>query len=445
MKVSKERLFFLTFTLLFMCSLPSVSQPKSELDSLKEQVEILKLSELVQSMCQRSILLPSYYPELKALLAKQAYNFWKENKGEKYVSHLTIYSALYYANKDLTISDQSRYDERLRKPIAYNQALGHDENVTSVRFGGDPNFFYSAGSDGRVIRWNIHDITKVPEIIYQGDHLIHSIDISYDGTFLMVVSKEKGIAMIDLKNWDENGQHPIAYDPRPVQAAIFVPNEQTYISVDKTGKVYERGFSMHREVGESVSSKVISLAVRESDRRIFAGTEEGMIDIWEQQNHSVIYSQYVRAINSLSISHDQKYLAIGDEFGEAVIWDIENKIVIRKISGHSSAVTKVEFGPDDQTLLTASRDGTARIWDVNNNKRLPLLLDDHMGWVMAATYSPDGSKVVTGSADKYIRIFSTNHEALANRICEFVPRNLTEDEWREYIGAAIPYRATCQP
>ena len=416
----------------------------NSLDSLREQLEILKLSELVQSMCQRSLLLPSYYPELKALLAKQAYNFWNENKGEKLVSHLTVYSALYYANKELTGDSEERFDKRLRKPIPYNQALGHTENVTSIIYGDDPDVFYSAGSDGRVIRWDATNIAKVPEIIYQGDHLINSIDLSSNGRYLMIVSREKGIFMLDLQSKIETGRYQIAHDPDQVQAAIFMPNSDSYISVDKKGKVSEKGFQMQRPIGESVSSKVLSLAVRESDNRIFAGTEDGMVDIWKAQSHSVIYSQYIRAINSLSISPDQSLLAIGDEFGEATLWDIEKKEVARLISGHSSAVTKVEFSPDGRTLLTASRDGTSRIWDLQDTRKLPLVLDDHMSWVMTATFSPDGKNVVTGSADKYIRIFSTNMKDLADRICELTPRDMTAEEWNEYIGSNIPFRSTCR-
>lgn len=437
---------FSLYFLLFASITVANAQTKSTLDSLREELEILKLSELVQSMCQRSLLLPSYYSDLKALLARQAYNFWLENKGEKYVSHLNIYSALYYANKEIQtgIGDNESVNSP-RAPIAYNQAVGHDENVTSIKFGKEPNVFYSAGSDGRVIRWDISDIKKVPEIIYSGDHLISSIDQSFDGRFLMIVSKEKGVIMMDLENKDENGKYLIASDPEPVQAAVFMPKELKYIEVDKKGKVTQRGFSLDtKEVGESVSAKVLSLTVKEDDNRIFAGTDQGMIDIWKDQSHSVLYSQYIRAINSLSISHDYKYLAIGDEFGEATLWDIENKEVVRKISGHSSAITKVEFSPNDKTLLTASRDGTTRIWDLEDTKKLPLVLDDHQGWVMTATFSPDGDKVLTGSADKFIRVFSTEPDALADRICELVNRNLTEEEWKEYIGENIPYQKTCK-
>ena len=77
--------------------LAKIRNLENQLKSLETKVRTLELTELVQSMCQRSILTPVYLGDLKPLLARQAYNFWISNSGEKYVSHLNVYAALYYA------------------------------------------------------------------------------------------------------------------------------------------------------------------------------------------------------------------------------------------------------------------------------------------------------------------------------------------------------------
>ena len=100
---------------LFLSSQAFIGTSQNKSLDLESQIEILKTTELVQSMAQRSLLTPSYFPEKKALVARQAYNFWIENPGDRLVSHLNVYQALYYANKYLG------YDPVNKQ--SYNQAL----------------------------------------------------------------------------------------------------------------------------------------------------------------------------------------------------------------------------------------------------------------------------------------------------------------------------------
>jgi WD40 repeat protein len=57
------------------------------------------------------------------------------------------------------------------------------------------------------------------------------------------------------------------------------------------------------------------------------------------------------------------------------------------------------FSPDESLVLTASNDGTARIWDIASGKEL-LVIPVHQGGVTSASFSPDGAQVLTsgGSA-----------------------------------------------
>ena len=50
--------------------------------------------------------------------------------------------------------------------------------------------------------------------------------------------------------------------------------------------------------------------------------------------------------------------------------------------------------------MTASLDGTARIWDAASREELGLLRG-HDGRVVSAAFSPDGERVVTASFDEH--------------------------------------------
>jgi len=102
----------------------------------------------------------------------------------------------------------------------------------------------------------------------------------------------------------------------------------------------------------------------------------------------------------------------------------------------------LDFSPDDRFLLTASRDRTARVWDIGNPRKLPIVLDDHKDWVMSARFNHDGNYILTGCKDNLIRRWPINPEELATRICNYVEREMTSEEWKDYIGTQS-FESTC--
>lgn len=66
--------------------------------------------------------------------------------------------------------------------------------------------------------------------------------------------------------------------------------------------------------------------------------------------------------------------------------------------GHTGIITSIQTTPDKKFTITASEDGTAKIWNNRNNKlRFNLVL--HTGSVTDMAMSSDGSFVVLGSSD----------------------------------------------
>ncbi|MEV6235437.1 TIR domain-containing protein [Lentzea sp. NPDC051838] len=81
------------------------------------------------------------------------------------------------------------------------------------------------------------------------------------------------------------------------------------------------------------------------------------------------------------------------------------------LRGHDAAVNSVVFSPDGTRVLTASDDGTARVWNVENQREI-LKLQGHSAPVRSAEYSSDGTRVLTASEDKTIRVWDANTGAV---------------------------------
>ena len=71
---------------------------------------------------------------------------------------------------------------------------------------------------------------------------------------------------------------------------------------------------------------------------------------------------------------------------------------------HDGPVTAAEFSPDGRTVVTASQDGTGRLWDAAGGQPVGAPMR-HGGAVRSARFSSDGNKIVTASADKTVRVW----------------------------------------
>jgi hypothetical protein len=85
----------------------------------------------------------------------------------------------------------------------------------------------------------------------------------------------------------------------------------------------------------------------------------------------------------------------------AAVWQANWRF---NLIGHESTVASAIFSPDGSRIVTASFDGTARIWDAATAKQVAVLRG-HDSDVRSAAFSSDGSRIVTASADKTARIW----------------------------------------
>jgi WD40 repeat protein len=65
------------------------------------------------------------------------------------------------------------------------------------------------------------------------------------------------------------------------------------------------------------------------------------------------------------------------------------------LDGHTDAVYALGWAPDGRSIITASFDGSVRVWDASTRKELRRC-DGHDGIVIAVAPGPDGQRFASG-------------------------------------------------
>ncbi len=117
-----------------------------------------------------------------------------------------------------------------------------------------------------------------------------------------------------------------------------------------------------------------------------------------------VLTGHTDGVEAVAVAPDGSWLVTGSRDGTARIWDVPTGQRRATLTGHTDGVEAVAVAPDGSWLVTGSRDGTARIWDVPTGQRRATL-PGHSNRVVAVAVAPDGSWLATGSWDGTARIW----------------------------------------
>ncbi|MDR3062766.1 MAG: DUF4062 domain-containing protein, partial [Methanobrevibacter sp.] len=80
--------------------------------------------------------------------------------------------------------------------------------------------------------------------------------------------------------------------------------------------------------------------------------------------------------------------------------------LIRTLKGHTDSVFCVVFSPDGKSIVSASADGTLKVWDSQSGEEIRTLTG-HRGALESVVFSPDGKTIVSASGDKTLKVWDS--------------------------------------
>ncbi len=140
-------------------------------------------------------------------------------------------------------------------------------------------------------------------------------------------------------------------------------------------------------------------------KRIVSGGVDGAIRVWDTETGKEIWGGKVsQALMAVAFLPNGTQVVSGEQEGAIRIWNADNGKEVKKLTGHTSAVTCLAVTPNGKRLVSAACDNTVRVWDLEAMSELRCFRGNTK-WVYAVAISPDGKTIASGGEDRVVRIW----------------------------------------
>ena len=283
---------------------------------------------------------------------------------------------------------------------AFTSFEGHEKAVLNAQFSPDGSLIASAGEDGTTRIW---DRTGHAIWIFSGRAPNPSLAFSPDSRFVAAPGASGAVQLIDI---DSGTLRELEGHTAAAVTVTFSRDgaQLASTSVDKTIRIWDLATGASRVLAGHEAA-LLGASFSPDGKSLASGSDDHTLRLWSLATGE---SRRVDAggagIAQLVFSADGKTLFTCDVFDASIrIWDAATLAPRTSLRGHQALGVHLALSPDERRLVSASGDGTLRLWDLASSESR--ILRGHTGAVTAVAFSADGKQIVSSGADGTVRVW----------------------------------------
>jgi len=272
-------------------------------------------------------------------------------------------------------------------------ALRHEGVVTHAEYGPDGRRVLSASRDGTASVWDSATGDRLAVVRHAAS--VNHACFSPDGRTFLTASDDE-----TARIWDTETGRPLAGPLRhreggPLAMGAFSRDGRMVVTTGGTREAQlwdaVTGGPLTAPLPNRYNSSSFA-SFSPDDRLVAVAGADTAVHVWRVADGSRLNLIELDAQPAIvRFSSDGLLLAAGDAGGRVRVWRTGSSNAFAGPLLHSAAVGALEFDRSGRFLLTASEDGTARVWDLAGVAPMHAELDP----ALFSRFTPDGRKVIT--------------------------------------------------
>lgn len=342
---------------------------------------------------------------------KELYSFHGHTEGVNEVAFSPTAALLASASDDKTVVIWN-----LQRAAKQSACTGHTDAVSRVRFSRDGSQLISASYDGTIKIWDVNNASLLREITIGNP--IHSITLSKNDEYIVCGTRSGEIVLLNFLTGQKIKSLPLGVTINDIQ---FSDDEKIIAAADNLGKVtlinastleagkpiqafayraYKIAFTqqpgtfvvvgrdpkknvafynlnseavtqdmkLDEEGASGFETGINTVLFNKEKTKIYIPNYAACIREVETNNSKppVLFCGKAKAITSCSIDASGRFLAIASNRPEVLVLDLTGATDARLVTGHKGVVRSIGFHPSQKKFITASDDGTLKVWDTDS-------------------------------------------------------------------------------
>lgn len=309
---------------------------------------------------------------------------------------------------------------------------GHTDTVYTCAFSPNGQLIISGSVDSTLRLW---DLNGRCQAIFKGHTgTVNACSFSHDGQWIVSASED-----YTVKIWKLNGEcnATLKGHDDPVYACAFSPDDKLILSssMDCTLRLWQRN-RYCIQIFEGHTDAVRACAFSPNGNIILSASSDNTLRLWDLKGNCLYVLQgHTERVRACKFSRDGQWIASAAYDNTIRLWDTSSIIAYllspltatplipnfskplermrpphllaldNTIRAHTHAVNAISISDDGKTMISASSDGTAKIWHIHPEWHVIQLLTGHKAAVTTCAISSDGKIIVTGSQDATLMIW----------------------------------------
>ncbi|MEM9980907.1 MAG: WD40 repeat domain-containing protein [Bacteroidota bacterium] len=286
---------------------------------------------------------------------------------------------------------------------------GHKDCIYTLANAKNTQFFYSAGGDGLVARWDLSN-PEIGKMVAKVPNSIYAICLLPENNQLLVGQNYEGIHLIDLTENKEINSMKISdaaiFDIQArAQEAFIGLGDGVLIVVDLAS------WSIKRHVKTSEKSlRTIALHPRKPE--VALGFSDNYIRVFSTETWQPItqVEAHTNSVFTLQYSPNGDFLLSGSRDAHLKVWETEQYQLHESIVAHMYAINRIAYHPKGQYFVTGSMDKAVKVWDAHSFRLLKVIdKGRHAGHgtsVNSVLWSPYEDYVLSASDDRTVSVWN---------------------------------------